>query len=80
MRDPLWASAFVPSLSQALYTSYNPFSDFKRDSGTFLMTVQQVFDVSFPHIRYTFKSGDELVGEVITTCQLLLHIVSFDTP
>jgi len=66
-RNPLWASAFTPSLSQALYTSDKPFSAFKRDSDTFLMIVQQVFDASFPHIQYTLKSEDALVGEVNTT-------------
>ena len=28
-RLPQWANAFIPSLTQALYTSHQPFSDFK---------------------------------------------------
>lgn len=67
MRDPLWTAAFMPSLSQALYISINPFSDFKHELDTFLMVVQQVFDISFPHIQYTLRLDNELVGEVKTT-------------
>lgn len=63
-RDPRWAAAFIPSLTQALYTSRKPFEDFKRDSATFLDTIQEVFDVSFPHIEYTLQSSDALVSEV----------------
>ncbi|KAF8804625.1 hypothetical protein BYT27DRAFT_7213772 [Phlegmacium glaucopus] len=60
---PEWANAFIPSLTQALYTSHQPFSDFKRDSDGFLTTIQHVFDESFPHIQYSFESSDALVGE-----------------
>jgi hypothetical protein len=63
-RDPQWAAAFIPSLTQVLYTSRKPFEDFKRDSATFLDTVQEVFDASFPQIEYTLQSNDALVGEV----------------
>jgi hypothetical protein len=62
--DPQWAAAFIPSLTQALYTSHKPFEDFKRDSAAFLDTVQEVFDASFPHIEYTLRSSDALVREV----------------
>lgn len=63
-RDPQWAAAFIPSLTQALYTSRKPFEDFKRDSAAFLNTIQEVFDTSFPHIEYTLQSSDALVREV----------------
>lgn len=68
-RDPQWAAAFIPSLTQALYTSHKPFEDFKRDSAAFLDTIQEVFNASFPHIEYTLQSSDALVREV---CYLLL--------
>ena len=63
-RDSRWATIFIPSLTQALYTSRKPFEDFKRDSAAFLDTIQKVFDASFPHIEYTLQSSDALVGEV----------------
>jgi hypothetical protein len=63
-RDPQWAAAFIPSLTQALYTSRKPFEDFKRDSATFLEIIQEVFDTTFPHIGYTLQSSDALVREV----------------
>jgi len=61
---PQWAAAFIPSLTQALYTSHKPFEDFKCDSVAFLNTVQEVFDISFPHIEYTLQSSNALMGEV----------------
>jgi hypothetical protein len=73
MGDPLWAAAFIPSLLQALYVSVNPFADFKRESGTFLMVIQQVFDISFPHIQYTFRLDNKLVGEVNATFYSYIH-------
>ena len=63
-RLPEWANTFIPSLTQALYTSHEPFSDFKQDSDGFLTIIQHVFDESFPHIQYSFESSDALVGEV----------------
>jgi hypothetical protein len=63
-QDPQWAAAFIPSLTQALYTSCKPFEDFKRDSTTFLDIIQEVFDTTFPHIEYTLQSSDALVREV----------------
>ncbi|KAF8460984.1 hypothetical protein DFH94DRAFT_700137 [Russula ochroleuca] len=73
MGDPLWAAAFIPSLLQALYVSVNPFADFKRESGTFLMVIQQVFDISIPHIQYTFRLDNKLVGEVNATFYSYIH-------
>jgi len=35
-RDSRWATTFIPSLTQALYTLRKPFEDFKRDSAAFL--------------------------------------------
>ncbi|KAF8800254.1 hypothetical protein BYT27DRAFT_7175602 [Phlegmacium glaucopus] len=61
--NPQWAAAFIPSLTQALYTSCKPFEDFKRDSAAFLDTIQEVFDTSFPHVEYTLQSSDALVAE-----------------
>jgi hypothetical protein len=63
-RDPQWAAAFIPSLTQALYTSHKPFEDFKRDSAGFLDIIQEIFDTCFPHIEYTLQSNHALVREV----------------
>ena len=70
MHDSLWALIFIPSLMQALYTFFNPFIEFKQDSDDFLIIIQHIFDISFPHIQYTVKSDDNLVGKVNTTCHL----------
>jgi hypothetical protein len=70
-QDPEWAAAFIPTLTQLLYTSTKPFEEFKRDSDAFLSVVQQVFNISFPHIVYSLQSTDALVGEV----QFLIFII-----
>ncbi len=62
--DPQWAACFIPSLTQVLYTSHKPFENFKWDSAAFLKIVQEVFDISFPHIEYALQPDDTLVGEV----------------
>ena len=79
INDLIWGNAFLPSLTQCLYTSLQPFSDFKRDSEEFLDVVQQAFDAAFPNIDYKLKLEDAFVGEVSSNCKRNLIVLTFKT-
>ena len=64
LSDVRWRSTFIPSLNHALFASDEPFVHFKVQSDAFQQTVQTVFNVSFPNVRYTVVKGDA-VFEVV---------------
>jgi hypothetical protein len=77
MKDVNWTRRFLPTLTQALYTSSSPFMHFTMQSSQFLQTVQAVFDLAFPTVTFVLQPDDKLVSEVHTT---LMHLLLFLMP
>jgi hypothetical protein len=65
--DPRWTRVFLPTLTHALYISENPFTDWARESSTFLETVQMTFELSFTNISYRLSLEDAVVEAVCFT-------------
>ncbi|KAF8238944.1 hypothetical protein L208DRAFT_1374869 [Tricholoma matsutake] len=63
MKDINWTRRFLPTLTQALYTSSSPFMHFTMQSSQFLQTVQAVFDLAFPTVTFVLQPDDKLVSE-----------------
>jgi hypothetical protein len=72
MKDVNWTCCFLPTLTQALYTSSSPFVHFAMQSSQFLQTVQAVFDLAFLTVTFVLQPDDKLVTEVHTTLMCLL--------
>jgi len=64
LEDPRWTRIFLPTITHALYISRNPFVDWTSDSETYLATVQQVFNLTFPNVTITLSLGDGVVNTV----------------
>jgi hypothetical protein len=62
--DYRWKRVFLPTLTHALYISCKPFVDWTIDSPTFLATVQNVFNLSFPNIDVALSAKDKLTDTV----------------
>jgi len=60
---PKWTTAFLPTLSHALFISKRPFQEFKPSSPIFVATVQQILQLVYSHGTYVTKD-DVLVEEV----------------
>jgi hypothetical protein len=56
-----WTNVFLPTISHALYISWEPFFDWTSESHTFLRTVQVVFNLAFPNVDLTLGSDDRLI-------------------
>ncbi|KAF8809248.1 hypothetical protein BYT27DRAFT_7007716, partial [Phlegmacium glaucopus] len=61
MNDTRWVESFLPTLTHMLFISPHAFQDFRSESLAFVETVQDVFDVTYPNIEYTFKRKDAFV-------------------
>ncbi|KAF8230072.1 hypothetical protein L208DRAFT_1378685 [Tricholoma matsutake] len=75
MKDINWTRRFLPTLTQALYTSSSPFTHFAMQSSQFLQTVQAIFDLAFPTVTFVLQPDDKLVSEAckqMRTRQLLV--------
>jgi hypothetical protein len=66
MEDKRWIESFLPTLTHKLFTARQAFIDFRVDSDAFLLTVQDVFDLAYPNIKYTLERTDSLVVKVRT--------------
>ena len=76
MEDIRWTNTFLPSLTHKLFIAHQAFRDFQVDSKAFLQTVQEVFDIAYPNVKYTLKRMDSLVTTVRTwllTIDLMSH-------
>ena len=76
MEDIRWTNTFLPSLTHKLFIVHQAFQDFQVDSKAFLQTVQEVFDIAYPNVKYTLKRTDSLVTTVRTwllTIDLMSH-------
>lgn len=61
---------FLPTLTHALFTSKDPFEEFWPSSPAFLVTIQEIFRLVYPHIEYDITENDPIVDEVsqLNTC------------
>jgi hypothetical protein len=60
-----WVSRYLPSLTQTLFTSSKPFSDFREQSSTFRDTCQVLVGQVFPRVVYEVgPHGDKVVALV----------------
>jgi hypothetical protein len=64
MRDINWIRHFLPTLTQELYTSSNPFAHFMKQSPQFLQIVQAIFNLAFPTVTFVLRPTDKIVTEV----------------
>jgi len=64
LKDARWKEVFIPTITHALYVSREPFLHWASESPQFLVTVQRVFDVSFPNVQYVLSSNDAVTQTV----------------
>ncbi|KJA18015.1 hypothetical protein HYPSUDRAFT_145626, partial [Hypholoma sublateritium FD-334 SS-4] len=60
LNDTRWRRVFLPTLAHAFYISREPFVDWLRGSPTFLVTVQHIFDLSFPNVYLALSQNNKI--------------------
>ncbi|KAF8957754.1 hypothetical protein BDZ97DRAFT_1762635 [Flammula alnicola] len=61
--DPRWTKVFLPTITNALYISSEPFKHFKPASLEFREKAQEIFDLSYPNVDYQLKDNDRVITE-----------------
>lgn len=64
LEDARWKTAFLPSMTHALYIASEPFKDFSPNSPVFLQTIQKVFNSSFSDVSYQISAKSVIVTTV----------------
>ncbi|KAI9457286.1 hypothetical protein F5148DRAFT_1322536 [Russula earlei] len=72
IHDIRWANILLPTIMHYLYILWELFIHFSSDSPTFLVTVQDAFNISFPNVDIILRSDDPLVTMVQTLSPLLM--------
>ena len=61
---PKWTKRFLPTLTHLLYISKGPFEELRSSSPTFIASIEMVFRLVYPHVKYDITEDDVLVEEV----------------
>lgn len=61
---PRWTKRFLPTLTHLLYISKSPFEELRSSSPTFLASIEMIFKLVYPHVKYDISEDDVLVEEV----------------
>ncbi|TEB19316.1 hypothetical protein FA13DRAFT_1802413 [Coprinellus micaceus] len=59
-----WATTFLPSLTHTLYTSTDPFNDFRAGSTAFRDNCQHLIQEVFPQVDYTVAERKDVVVSI----------------
>ncbi|KAF8870788.1 hypothetical protein CPB84DRAFT_1855330 [Gymnopilus junonius] len=79
LEDGRWKTAFLPSITHALYMSSEPFKHFSLNSTVFLHTVQKAFDSAFSDAEYQVQTKDAIVAKAYDRIKTRWSFIASDT-